>query len=186
MELFTLGIGNYTESDVQESARARPDGRSSTAVFASRPISTTPAPKIILGRRGAWTGADLRRHSPNIPRRRGAWLEIVRAFLRRARCRAESRRSLSRRLAGSRSRCRPGCRDDSCSRRLFSPPTTWALECRAPPSTSSGPRSPSGEPTHRRALWFWLIGSPGSASTSSIRRTSAAGREVGRGCRHAD
>jgi len=64
MELFTLGIGNYTEQDVRESARAftgwtfrrAPDG---TATFVDAPGRHDDGVKTFLGRRGNFTGADI-------------------------------------------------------------------------------------------------------------------------------
>ena len=77
MELFTLGVGNYTEQDVRESARAftgwritppsrtpankeqdtRPtaDTRSSSSIRAS----TTPGQKTFLGKTGNFDGDDI-------------------------------------------------------------------------------------------------------------------------------
>jgi uncharacterized protein (DUF1800 family) len=68
MELFTMGIGNYTEPDVKESARAwtgwslqefRPgDGR---RTFLFRPQIHDDGVKTFLGRTGRWDGADIMR-----------------------------------------------------------------------------------------------------------------------------
>jgi uncharacterized protein (DUF1800 family) len=60
MELFTLGIGPYTEKDVKEAARALTgwtvddDGR-----FCARPQHHDDGMKTILGRQGPWNGDDL-------------------------------------------------------------------------------------------------------------------------------
>src|SRR5262249_28904270 len=60
MELFTLGIGHYTEGDVREAARAltgwtvNDAGRSGGGA-----ARHDDGEKVILGRRGRWTGADL-------------------------------------------------------------------------------------------------------------------------------
>lgn len=71
MELFTLGVGNYTEKDVQEAARAftgfsylgassrgasQPPRRFST--FAYRADQHDAGEKSLLGRKGALTGDD--------------------------------------------------------------------------------------------------------------------------------
>jgi len=64
MELFTLGIGNYTENDVRESARAftgwtfrrAPDG---TGAFVDNVRQHDDGPKTFLGQTGAFTGADI-------------------------------------------------------------------------------------------------------------------------------
>ena len=68
MELFTMGIGHYTEPDVKESARAwtgwslqefRPgDGR---RTFAFRPLIHDDGPKTFLGQTGRWDGGDIMR-----------------------------------------------------------------------------------------------------------------------------
>jgi uncharacterized protein (DUF1800 family) len=60
MELFTLGIGHYTEGDVKEAARALTswtigdDGR-----FEVVPVRHDDGTKTILGHEGKWTGDDL-------------------------------------------------------------------------------------------------------------------------------
>jgi uncharacterized protein (DUF1800 family) len=73
MELFTLGIGNYTETDVKEAARALtgwavPD-KAPEQLFVVPGIGDgkfhedaaqhDDGEKTVLGRTGAWTGADL-------------------------------------------------------------------------------------------------------------------------------
>jgi uncharacterized protein (DUF1800 family) len=61
MELFTLGIGNYAESDVRESARAwtgwRVNRRANVVSF--DPALHDAGPKTFLGRTGALTGDDV-------------------------------------------------------------------------------------------------------------------------------
>ena len=61
MELFTLGIGNYTESDVRESARAwtgwRVNRRANAVSF--DPALHDAGRKTFLGRTGALTGDDV-------------------------------------------------------------------------------------------------------------------------------
>ncbi len=60
MELFTVGIGHYTETDVKEAAHALTgwavddDGR-----FCERPPHHDAGMKTILGHSGPWTGDDL-------------------------------------------------------------------------------------------------------------------------------
>ncbi len=68
MELFTLGIGHYTENDVRESARAWTgwtlrdyrtfEGRRS---FAFKPQLHDGGRKIFLGQTGSWDGTDVMR-----------------------------------------------------------------------------------------------------------------------------
>jgi uncharacterized protein (DUF1800 family) len=61
MELFTLGIGNYTENDVQQGARAftgyRIDPRDETFHYA--PFQHDDGVKQFLGKTGAFTGDDV-------------------------------------------------------------------------------------------------------------------------------
>jgi uncharacterized protein (DUF1800 family) len=60
MELFTLGIGNYTERDVREAARALTGwGVGDGGRFEEVPARHDDGEKVILGRRGRWTGEDL-------------------------------------------------------------------------------------------------------------------------------
>lgn len=74
MELFTLGIGNYTEHDIQEAARAftgwslaRPNGRTidpakakkGAATFVFRPALHDTGQKTVLGKSGNFTGDDI-------------------------------------------------------------------------------------------------------------------------------
>jgi uncharacterized protein (DUF1800 family) len=60
MELFTLGIGHYTETDVKEAARAL-SGWSLTeeGAFCEKPERHDGGEKIVLGRKGRWKGDDL-------------------------------------------------------------------------------------------------------------------------------
>jgi uncharacterized protein (DUF1800 family) len=61
MELFTLGEGNYGETDVKEAARAFSgwslDPERTTFLF--RPRLHDSGEKTVLGRRGAWQGDDV-------------------------------------------------------------------------------------------------------------------------------
>jgi hypothetical protein len=76
MELFTLGVGHYTEADVKEAARAltgwrfnsdalaEPEQRALRGVHLERSLTWDPrrhdsGEKTILARRGLWTGDDL-------------------------------------------------------------------------------------------------------------------------------
>jgi len=61
MELFTLGIGNYTENDVQEAAKAftgyRMDPRDETFRYA--PLQHDEEQKTFLGKTGPFSGDDI-------------------------------------------------------------------------------------------------------------------------------
>jgi uncharacterized protein (DUF1800 family) len=61
MELFTLGIGNYTEDDVKQAARAftgwRVNPQTQSWVLAAR--QHDGGTKTVLGQTGSWTGEDV-------------------------------------------------------------------------------------------------------------------------------
>jgi uncharacterized protein (DUF1800 family) len=59
MELFTLGVGHYTEQDVKEAARALTGWRVKFGEFHERPPDHDDGEKTVLGRTGRWTGDDL-------------------------------------------------------------------------------------------------------------------------------
>jgi uncharacterized protein (DUF1800 family) len=58
MELFSLGVGNYTEKDVREAARAF-TGRSSDDEEPFDPELHDDGSKTVLGRTGNWNGDDI-------------------------------------------------------------------------------------------------------------------------------
>lgn len=59
MELFTLGIGHYTEADVKEAARALTGWTVDEGEFKNNPGNHDDGEKKILGKKGKWTGDDL-------------------------------------------------------------------------------------------------------------------------------
>jgi uncharacterized protein (DUF1800 family) len=59
MELFSLGIGHYTESDVKEAARALTGCTVTDGAFAENANLHDPGEKTILDKKGPWKGADL-------------------------------------------------------------------------------------------------------------------------------
>jgi hypothetical protein len=59
MELFTLGIGHYTEADVKEAARALTGWTVAGDKFYAEAGRHDDGDKAILGRKGKWTGDDL-------------------------------------------------------------------------------------------------------------------------------
>ncbi|WP_246196297.1 DUF1800 domain-containing protein [Aquisphaera giovannonii] len=59
MELFTLGIGPFTEADVKEAARALTGWTVREGEFLENAPAYDDGEKTILGQRGRWTGADL-------------------------------------------------------------------------------------------------------------------------------
>jgi uncharacterized protein (DUF1800 family) len=61
LELFTLGIGHYSEADVKEAARALTGWTVDRGHFREDDDLHDSNEKTILGRRGAWKGGDLLR-----------------------------------------------------------------------------------------------------------------------------
>jgi uncharacterized protein (DUF1800 family) len=59
LELFTLGIGHYSEDDVKQAARALTGWTVRQGEFFDQPAAHDDAEKTILGRAGKWNGADL-------------------------------------------------------------------------------------------------------------------------------
>ena len=65
MELFSLGVGNYTEKDIQEAARAftgwhvdsRTDEDEDTFQF--KPVLHDGGQKTVFGKAGNWNGDDI-------------------------------------------------------------------------------------------------------------------------------
>jgi uncharacterized protein (DUF1800 family) len=58
-ELFTLGIGNYTENDIREAARALTGWTIRNDRFFDNATNHDTGSKTILGQTGNWNGADL-------------------------------------------------------------------------------------------------------------------------------
>jgi uncharacterized protein (DUF1800 family) len=61
MELFTLGVGHYTEADVKEAARVLTGWTVAEGRFAEAPLLHDDGIKTVLGRTGRWRGQDLLR-----------------------------------------------------------------------------------------------------------------------------
>jgi uncharacterized protein (DUF1800 family) len=59
MELFSLGVGHYTEADVREAARAFTGWHTDGDGFAFNARLHDPGPKTVLGRTGTWNGDDV-------------------------------------------------------------------------------------------------------------------------------
>jgi len=59
MELFALGVGNYTEGDIQEAGRALTGWRNEGLRFISDPTLHDDDPKTIFGKTGNFDGYDL-------------------------------------------------------------------------------------------------------------------------------
>ena len=61
MELFTMGVGNYTERDVREAARAFTGWNFENLDFVVHPAQHDDGPKDFLGRTGNFDGVDVLR-----------------------------------------------------------------------------------------------------------------------------
>jgi hypothetical protein len=59
MELFALGIGNYAEDDVKQSARAFTGWEVRDGQFRFNPYQHDDGEKSVLGQRGRWNGDDV-------------------------------------------------------------------------------------------------------------------------------
>jgi uncharacterized protein (DUF1800 family) len=59
MELFTLGVGNYSEEDVKEVARCLTGWTTEDGKFAETQARHDDGEKTVLGKKGKWTGSDL-------------------------------------------------------------------------------------------------------------------------------
>jgi uncharacterized protein (DUF1800 family) len=59
LELFSLGIGNYTEQDIKEAARALTGWRNQGLRFIDDEEQHDPGEKTIFGKTGRWDGEDL-------------------------------------------------------------------------------------------------------------------------------
>jgi hypothetical protein len=59
MELFTLGVGHFTEPDVKEAARALTGWSGTEGTFHEDAAVHDDGDKTILGRKGHWSGGDL-------------------------------------------------------------------------------------------------------------------------------
>src|SRR5690606_8851141 len=59
LELFTLGVGRYTEADVKEAARALTGWFVEEGRFTEIPARHDDGEKTILGQTGRWAGSDL-------------------------------------------------------------------------------------------------------------------------------
>lgn len=61
MELFSLGVGNYKEKDIQEGARAFTGWHTSDGKFTFRASEHDGGPKVFLGQKGDFDGEDILR-----------------------------------------------------------------------------------------------------------------------------
>jgi uncharacterized protein (DUF1800 family) len=59
MELFSLGVGHYTEKDIREAARAFTGWRTDGTAFTFDSRFHDAGPKTVLGQTGSWDGGDV-------------------------------------------------------------------------------------------------------------------------------
>src|SRR5437773_2074749 len=59
MELFSLGIGNYTEQDIREAARAFTGWELKAGQAHFNATQHDASPKAVLGQSGPWNGEDI-------------------------------------------------------------------------------------------------------------------------------
>src|SRR5262249_29583298 len=59
MELFSLGVGNYTETDIRDAARAFTGWHTDGKGFAFNAAAHDDGEKTVLGQTGAWDGGDV-------------------------------------------------------------------------------------------------------------------------------
>jgi uncharacterized protein (DUF1800 family) len=96
MELFTLGIGHYTETDVKEAARCLTGWNVEDEKFVETPARHDEGEKTVLGQSGRWTGTDLvnqlLRHPATAERVAG---KLVKTFFGEGACPAEAKKELA-------------------------------------------------------------------------------------------
>src|SRR5207245_155413 len=59
MELFSLGLGHYTEKDIQEAARAFTGWHTASGEFLFNPAQHDGGSKTVFGKTGDWDGGDI-------------------------------------------------------------------------------------------------------------------------------
>ena len=186
MELFSLGIGNYTEVDVKEAARALTGWTVADGVFHEASELHDAGEKTIFGRNAGWTGSDLIKALVEMP---ATSLRLARRlcglFFGESGPVDAAVRSLAANLRvhrldvgwGVATFLRSGAffADSNIGTRVLSP-----IEYVIGSTIALG----RARTSHRRH-WCWPTGWPGWGRTSSIHPTSAAGPGAGRGSRRA-
>ena len=186
MELFTLGIGHYTETDVKEAARALTGWTVADGAFRDVAARHDDGEKTILGGSGRWTGDDLVAMLLDHPAtaERLAW-RLCGLFMGEG----ADRRRCDRRAGGGPARAPPrhrlGGRDDPAVAGVLRRREPRHPGRRARSSSSSARCGRSSCSTRRRARWCWPTGRRGWGRTCSTRPTSAAGPAAGAGSRPA-
>ena len=186
MELFTLGIGHYSEDDVKQAARALTGWKLVGDEARFVPVRHDPGTKTILGHTGAFDADGLAALLLEHPAtsRRLAWRLCHEFFGEGV---VDDRRDRRRwpRGCGPTTWTSAGASRRYSGRGCSSTPPTWAGASRARSSSPSAPCGRSRCSTRRRARRCWPTGAAGWARTCSIRPTSAAGPGADPGSRPA-
>ena len=145
MELFTLGVGHYTEADVREAARAFTGWHTDGRTFTFNRSQHDDGPKTVLGQTGPWDGGDVVRIVLDQPAAARFLVgKLYRALHQRGRAaprrpaRAAGRRATARRTTTS-----PTWWGRCSARATSSRRTPTGSGSRAPSSSSSGCSGPS-------------------------------------------
>jgi uncharacterized protein (DUF1800 family) len=96
MELFTLGIGHYTETDVKEAARCLTGWGVEDDTFTESSVRHDGGEKTVLGKTGKWTGIDLVNQLLKHPATASRLADkFVRSFFGEAACPADAVKELA-------------------------------------------------------------------------------------------
>ena len=187
MELFTLGVGHFSEPDVKDAARALTGWSGTDGAFHEDAAVHDDGDKSILGRKGRWSGGDLVKILLDQPAtaERLAW-RLVPALLRRGGDRSRVDLRAGRRAEGQASSTSAGASRRSSARGRSSPSPTCGRRCIDPIGfvLGAGPCSRALGTAAEHAGAGRLVGSPRARPVLSAR-TSAAGAAGGRGSRPA-
>ena len=124
MELFTMGVGNYTEQDIREGARAFTGWRDDDLTFRIDPAKHDDGEKTFLGRTGRFDGVQIleiileQKVTAELHRRQAlpiSWCART--------CRRRSRSGLARCCATTTTRSRHSCAPIFLSRDFYSAPS---------------------------------------------------------------
>ena len=185
MELFTLGIGHYTETDVKETARALTGWTVSDGEFREAASRHDDGDKTILGKSGQLDGADVVRILLEHPATadRLAW-RLCDLFMGEGAVGKPEIDGAGRRAAVARARHRLGASPPCSAPAPSSPRRTSGTRVLGPVEFIVGAVRGAGaaRPAPQHARPGRLVGA-GWGRTSSTRPTSAAGRAAGAGCR---
>ena len=183
LELFTLGVGNYTEGDVREAARALTGRTVADGSFRRAPGDHDDGEKTILGRRGRWGGDDLLamllEHPATATRLAG---RVCGLLMGEAAADEAAVAALARGLRSHDLDVGWAVATVLRSRAFFAAPNLGSRVA-GPVEFVVGAARALGPPTRPPAPSAWRSGPPGWGRTCSSRRTSAAGPEADPGSR---